>query len=337
MSGLNLVTIKHKNNLGVKIAGCGFFVPERKLTNLDLEKMVDTSDEWILQRTGIKERYLTPEGVASSDLAVHSSLQAIKSAGIKKIDLIIVTTVTPDYPVPAGANLLQDKIGATKAGAFDLNAGCSGFSYGLVTGSQFIISGNYKNVLVVGVDTLSRITDFTDRNTCVLLGDGAGSVVLQRDEGESGPVAFTLGSDGGKYDSIIVPAGGSLHPASIASIENKSHFVRMDGRAVFEFAVNKTVGVIQEVLDKARLNIKDIDYFLLHQANLRILEGISRKLKIPWSKILVNIDRYGNTSAASLPILLTEAINEDKIKKGQLLLFAGFGAGLSWGVTIWRW
>ncbi len=325
--------------MGVKIAGCGFFVPERKLTNLDLEKMVDTSDEWILQRTGIKERYLAPDGLASSDLAVQSSLQAIKSARIKNedIDLIIVATVTPDYPVPACANLLQDKIGATKAGAFDLNAGCSGFTYGLMTGSQFIINGNYQNVLVTGVDLLSRITDFSDRNTCVLLGDGAGSVILQRDEGESGPLAFTLGSDGEKYDSIIVLAGGSLYPASITSVENKSHYVRMDGRAVFEFAVNKTVKVIQEVLHKAGLDIEHIDYFLLHQANLRILEGISRKLKIPWSKILVNIDRYGNTSAASQPILLTEAVSDGRIEKGQLLLFAGFGAGLSWGVTIWRW
>ncbi|MBT9130859.1 MAG: 3-oxoacyl-(acyl-carrier-protein) synthase 3 [candidate division WS2 bacterium] len=333
------MTIQANNNLGVKIAGCGFFVPERKLNNLDLEKMVDTSDEWILQRTGIKERYLAAEGVGSSDLAVHSSLQAIKSAGIRNedVDLIIVATVTPDYPVPSCANLLQDKIGATRAGAFDLNAGCSGFAYGLMTGSQFIINGSYKNVLVVGVDLLSRITDFTDRNTCVLLGDGAGSVILQRDEGESGPLAFTLGSDGGKYDNIIVPAGGSLHPASITSLENKSHYVRMDGRAVFEFAVNKTAKVIQEVLQQAAIDIEHIDYFLLHQANLRILEGVSRKLKIPWSKILVNIDRYGNTSAASLPILLTEAVNEGKIKKGQLLLFAGFGAGLSWGVTIWRW
>lgn len=325
--------------MGVKIAGCGFFVPERKLTNLDLEKMVDTSDEWILQRTGIKERYLAPDGLASSDLAVQSSLQAIKSARIKNedIDLIIVATVTPDYPVPACANLLQDKIGATKAGAFDLNAGCSGFTYGLMTGSQFIINGNYQNVLVTGVDLLSRITDFSDRNTCVLLGDGAGSVILQRDEGESGPLAFTLGSDGEKYDSIIVLAGGSLYPASVTSVENKSHYVRMDGRAVFEFAVNKTVKVIQEVLHKAGLDIEHIDYFLLHQANLRILEGISRKLKIPWSKILVNIDRYGNTSAASQPILLTEAVSDGRIEKGQLLLFAGFGAGLSWGVTIWRW
>lgn len=325
--------------MGVKIAGCGFFVPERKLTNLDLEKMVDTSDEWILQRTGIKERYLAPDGLASSDLAVQSSLQAIKSARIKNedIDLIIVATVTPDYPVPACANLLQDKIGATKAGAFDLNAGCSGFTYGLMTGSQFIINGNYQNVLVTGVDLLSRITDFSDRNTCVLLGDGAGSVILQRDEGESGPLAFTLGSDGAKYDSIIVLAGGSLYPASVTSVENKSHYVRMDGRAVFEFAVNKTVKVIQEVLHKAGLDIEHIDYFLLHQANLRILEGISRKLKIPWSKILVNIDRYGNTSAASQPILLTEAVSDGRIEKGQLLLFAGFGAGLSWGVTIWRW
>lgn len=325
--------------MGVKIAGCKFYVPEKKLTNFELEKMVDTSDEWILQRTGIKERHITEENISSSDLAIKSSLEVIKEAKIKKedINLIIVATVTSDYSVPSCANILQDKIGAKRAGAFDINSGCAGFIYGLIIGSQFIINNKCKNVLVVGVETLSKITDFTDRNTCVLFGDGAGSVILQKDGKDCGLLSFILGSDGEKYSAIIVPAGGSKIPASFETIEKKLHFIKMDGRAVFEFAVNKTADIIRDVVKKAKLNLPDIKYFLLHQANIRILESIRKKLDIPEDKILINIEKYGNTSSASIPILLSEAVSEGKIKKNDILLFAGFGAGLSWGACVWKW
>lgn len=326
-------------NRAVGILGTGSFVPERVLTNFELEKMVDTSDEWIVARTGIRERRITDEKTASSDLAYEASLKAIQKAGIspEEIDLILVATVTPDMYFPSTACLLQDRLGAKKAAAFDLSAACPGFIYGLATGSQFVATGLYRYVLVVGVETLSKITDWKDRNTCVLFGDGAGAAVLGPVEEGSGFLSFVLGADGSGQEHLYIPAGGSRKPSSFETIEANEHTLRMNGREVFKFAVRVMNTASEEAIEKAGITQSDIDLLVPHQANLRIIEAAVEKLGLSPDRVVVNLDRYGNMSSASIPVALDEAWEAGKIHGGDHLLFVAFGAGLTWASTVLKW
>ncbi|MFC4076430.1 beta-ketoacyl-ACP synthase III [Salinithrix halophila] len=323
----------------VGIIGTGAYLPEKVLTNADLEKIVDTNDEWIVTRTGIRERRIASEEQASSDLAVESARRALEAANLSadQLDLIIVATVTPDMSFPATACLVQDALGAKKAATFDLSAACTGFIYGVSVASQFIQNGIYRHALVVGVDCLSRITDFTDRNTCVLFGDGAGAAVLGPvDEGE-GFLSFELGGDGSGGHLLKQPAGGSRLPATKETVEQKLHTMTMNGREVFKFAV-RVLGVsAEEALRKAGLSKEDIDYLIPHQANVRIIEAAVERLGISQDKVVVNLDRYGNMSSASVPVALDEAVREGRIHKGDTLVLVGFGGGMTWGATVLKW
>lgn len=325
--------------MSVGIIGTGSFVPEKKLTNFDLEKMVDTSDEWIVSRTGIKERRIAKREQASSDLAYEAALEAIANAGItaEDLDLIIVATVTPDHAFPSTASILQAKLGANKAAAYDISAACSGFLYGLATGSQFINSGLYKYVLVIGVETLSKITDWTDRNTCVLFGDGAGAAVLGPVASGFGFLSFELGSDGSGGDLLKQPAGGSRLPASKETVDERLHFIQMAGSEVFKFAVKIMEQSAINVLEKAGLTKEDIDFLVPHQANLRIIDYAVKRLKLAEDKVVVNLDKYGNMSSASIPVALHEAVTAKKISEGDNVLLVGFGGGLTWGATLLKW
>lgn len=321
------------------IAGVGAYVPDRVVTNADLEKIVDTSNEWIVNRSGIKERRIAPPEMATSDFAEIAARQAIAGAGItaEEIDLVIVATNTPDMVFPATACLVQDKIGAKKAGAFDLAAGCSGFMYALIAGSQFVTTGACRNVLVIGAENLSKIINWKDRKTCVLFGDGAGAVVLRQAAPGSGILSQKLWADGSGGQSLKLPAGGSRLPASHETVDNNLHFIHMRGRDIFKFAVRSTGKAAAEVLAAAGLKVSDVDHFIPHQANVRIIEAAAKRLKLPGEKVLVNVDRYGNTSTASMPIALTEAVREDRIKKGDYILMVGFGAGLTWAAAVLKW
>lgn len=323
----------------VTITGLGSCMPDRVLTNFDLEKMVDTSDEWIRTRTGIRERRIADENTATSDLAYEAAKKALAEAQLDPadLDLIIVATVTPDMLFPSTACLLQDRLGARKAAAFDLEAACSGFIYGLATGAQFIESGMYDNVLVIGAETLSKIVDWTDRSTCILLGDGAGAAVLQPSEDDRGLMAFHLGADGGGGDLLKMPAGGSRMPATVETVQDRLHYVKMSGREVFKFAVKVMGEAAQTVLEKCQLSFDDVDYYVPHQANYRIIEASARRFGIPMERVLVTIDRYGNTSSASIPVALDEAVSEGKIKPGDLVLLVAFGGGLTWGAAAMTW
>jgi 3-oxoacyl-[acyl-carrier-protein] synthase-3 len=321
------------------ISGLGVHVPERVLTNYDLERMVDTSDAWIIERTGIRERRLAAPGECTSDLAVKAARKALDAAGLPAaaVELIIVATATPDMLFPATACLVQDRLGARQAAAFDLEAGCSGFIYGLAVGAQFIRAGAYKNVLVIGADTLSKITNWKDRATCVLFGDGAGAAVLQPVEPPRGILSVYLRADGSGADLLKLPAGGSRLPASAETVRGDLHYLAMNGREIFKFAVRAMGEAAVEALRRAGIRQEEVDCFIPHQANIRIIDALAKRLSLPPDKVVVNVDRYGNTSAASIPLALYEAVSAGKVKPGESLVLAvAFGAGLTWGALVLR-
>lgn len=324
------------SNIPVGILGTGKYVPERRLTNRDLEQMVDTNDEWIVTRTGIRERRIADEAEATSDLAYEASVKALAAAGLTadQIDLIIVATITPDMFFPSTACLLQERLGAKQAAAFDLSAACSGFIYGLAAANGFIQSGLYRRILVVGAETLSRITDYTDRNTCILFGDGAGAVVVGEVPEGRGFQSFVLGADGSGGDLLRICGGGSRMPSNAQTVADKRHYLEMNGRDVFKFAVRVMGSAAEEALAKAGLGKQDIDLLVPHQANIRIVHSALERLGLPEDKAMVNLDRYGNVSAASIPLALAEAVEEGRAKAGDRLVLVGFGGGLTWGSTV---
>ena len=325
-------------NTKAGIVGVGSYVPKNIISNFDLEKIMDTSDEWIKTRTGIRERRIVDENEATSDLATKAALNAIKDANLtpEDIDLIIVATITPDMIFPSTACLVQANIKATKAACFDLEAACSGFIYGITVAKQFIESDTYKHVLVIGAEALSRILDYEDRSTAILFGDGAGAVVMGP-VSEGGVLSTSLGSDGNGKDYLNIPAGGSKTPASEDSIKNRLHFIKMAGSDVFKFAVRIMQDASVECIKSANLEIQDIDYLIPHQANIRIIEASAKRLKLSMDKVYVKLDKYGNMSAASIPVALDEAYREGKIKKGDNIVLVGFGGGLTWGASVVRW
>jgi 3-oxoacyl-[acyl-carrier-protein] synthase-3 len=324
----------------VRIGGWGKYLPERIMPNTELAAMVDTSDEWIRARTGIGERRIAAPEESTCTLAVHAARAALDRAQVasEDLDLIIVATCTPDYAnMPATASLVQHALGATRAGAFDLNAVCSGFMYGLATGSQFILSGVHKSVLVIGAEVFTRILDWQDRSTCVLFGDGAGAVVLQPSSEPGGLLSFVLGSDGSGACSLYVPAGGSRRPPSAETVAQREHYVKMAGRDVFRFATRVVPDSVVQALEAANLTTADIDLLILHQANVRIIDSAAKRLKVDTSSVFANVEKYGNTSAASIPVALCEAIDEGRVTAGSTVVMSGFGAGLSWGTAVWKW
>jgi 3-oxoacyl-[acyl-carrier-protein] synthase-3 len=324
----------------VKIAGLSTYVPPRLLTNADLEKMVETTDEWILQRTGIRERHVVDPGIATSDLAKEAALGALRQAGISPTDLgfIIVGTTTPDTIFPSTACVLQDKIGARGAWGFDLGAACSGFVYALTTGMQMVASGAHEYALVIGADVMSSIIDYTDRTTCVLFGDGAGAVVLSpADEGEPAIIGFAHEIDGSGGPALCMPAGGSRMPASHETVDRRLHYVKQDGQAVFTFAVRKSEEICRRVLDQHGVDVSELDLFVSHQANRRIIQAAADRLGLPDSKVIINLERYGNTTAATIPLALADAISQGRLKKGDLVLLASVGAGFTVGAMLLRW
>ena len=323
----------------VKIVGTGSFVPEKILSNADLEKMVDTSDEWITTRTGIADRHIVDKDTASSDLAYEASKKALSEAGIgpKDLDLIIVATITPDQLFPSTACELQKKLGANPCGAFDLLAACSGFTYGVVAASQFIQGGVIGKALVVGAECLSKITDYTDRSSCILFGDGAGAAVLSASDGDSGLLHCELGADGAGGACMILPAGGSRIPASVESLESRLHYMKIRGREVYRFAVTKMYQICDRAVKKLNLTWDDVKLVIPHQVNMRILEASAKRLGVDVSKFYVNIGRYGNTSAASVPIALDEALKEGRFGDGDTIIFVAFGGGLTWACAAWKW
>ena len=325
-----------EKKIGVKILSSGSYVPERVLTNFDLEKMVETSDEWISTRTGIKERRIIDKNQTTSDLAYNASMKAIEKAkiSIDDIDLIIVATISPDAPMPSTACYLQKKLKAFNAVAFDISAACSGFIYGVSLAKAFISSGMYKRVLVVGVEALSRVTDWTDRNTCVLFGDGAGAMIFEASETDNDIVSTYLGTDGTHTDLLNIPAGGSIMPTSKETVEQKLHFVKMLGKEVFKVAVSKMALAVNKAQELAGLTDNDINLYIPHQANLRIIEAVAKKAGVTKEKVYVNVHKYGNMSAATTIIALDEAYQEGRIKKGDLVELVAFGAGLTWGACI---
>lgn len=327
------------NLIPAGITGTGMGLPGKIMTNADLEKIVDTSDEWITTRSGIKQRYIAEPGEYTSDLAVKAAWEALEQAGLKpeELDAIIVGTITPDYPFPAAACVVQEKLGAHRAAAFDLSAGCTGFMYAITVGAQFINTGMYRNILIIGAETLSRILNWEDRTTCVLFGDGAGAVVLQPVSKGKGILACELGSDGTGVPLLLQTAGGSKYPASAETVSGKQHSIYMAGKDVFKFAVKVMGEVAEKAIAKAGLTIDDIDFFIPHQANIRIIDSAAKRLGLDMSKVFVNVDRYGNTSSASIGIALAEAVREGKVKDGDTLVLVGFGAGLTWGACVLCW
>ncbi len=324
---------------GSTITGIGRYLPRRVMTNHEIEKMVDTSDEWIVTRTGIKERRIAAPEEASSDLAYAASQEALANAGVtpEQLDLIIVGTATPDMLFPATACILQDRLGAKQAGAFDLSAACSSWVYAVAVAHGYIASGLAKTVLVAGAETLSKFTNWKDRNTCVLFGDSAGAVVMQACEPRSGFLSFYLGADGAGGPLIALPAGGSRIPASFESIERNQHFLQMNGREVYKFAVRCIPKAIEEAVQRAHMTIDDVDLFIPHQANIRIIDAAAGRLGQPREKFFINVERYGNTSAASVPVALYEAVHSGRVKVGDTVVLVAFGGGLTWGSCALRW
>ena len=321
------------------ITGVGSYLPANILTNAQLEKMVDTSDEWIITRTGIKSRRLAAKDEFTSDMAAHAAQRAMKKAGVTadQIDLIIVATITPDLPFPATACIVQQKIGAHRAAAFDLEAACSGFIYGLEIGQQFIMSRTYDTVLVIGAEKLSSIVDWKDRNTCVLFGDGAGAAVLQSRPNSHGLLTAVMGADGSKGNLIHMPGGGSRCPASVDSVNARLHFLRMEGKETFKNAVQAMLTAAREALRRCELDVTKIKCIIPHQANRRIIDAVGERLGAKPEQLFINLDRYGNTSAASVAIALDEAVSSGKIQRGDLVLMMVFGAGLTWGAAVIEW
>lgn len=323
----------------VGILGIGHYVPEKVLTNFDLEKIVDTSDEWITERTGIKQRHIAAPEEATSDLACRAAEAALKDAGVDagEIDLVIVATASPDHPFPSVACTVQNRIGAVKAAAFDLAAGCSGFVYSLAVASQMIKSGLYNKALIIGAETLSRIMNWQDRNTCVLFGDGAGAAVVGLVEDGFGVLGVDLGSDGSGMPYLFQPAGGSRNPASAETVAANDHTIHMNGQEVFKFAIKIMGKTALRALVKANMEPSELNMLFPHQANLRIITSAAKRLKMPMEKVWVNVDKYANTSAASIPIALCEAQSAGALKKGDNILLCGFGAGLTWAAIVLKW
>ena len=322
----------------VGITGLGISVPERVLTNQDLEKMVETSDEWIFERTGIRQRHIAEPGQATSDVAVPAAREALERAGVSpgEVDLLVVATASPDMLFPASAALVADQIGAVNAAAYDLLAGCTGFVYALAQAYGVVSSGLALRALVVGSEALSKLTNWNDRGTCVLFGDGAGAAVLERVE-DGGFLGFELGSDGSGGPDLCVPAGGSRAPASADTVEQELHYLQMNGREVFKFATRAMVTSAERLLEECGLGVEDIDLYVPHQANKRIIDHAVRHLHLPPEKVRINVDRYGNTSSASIPIALYEAVADGALADGMTVLMTAVGAGLSWGSTLLVW
>jgi 3-oxoacyl-[acyl-carrier-protein] synthase-3 len=328
-----------KKKINSKITGTGSFAPTRILTNYDLEKMVETSDEWIITRTGIKERRIAEDGTGASDLSLEASRIALQEANLQpeQIDLILLGTVTPDYLLPSTACILQDRLKAKNAAVLDIVAACSGFIYGLSIASAFIAIGQYRNVLVIGVEVLSKITNWEDRNTCVLFGDGAGAAVVSATTEDRGILGTFLSGDGSLADLLHIPMGGAKAPLTRENIGLKQHYISMKGNEVFKSAVRTMESSAKHIIREAGLSSEDIDLLIPHQANIRIIEALAKRLKVPMEKVYVNIDRYGNTSAASVPIALDEARKKGVIKEGSNTVLVAFGAGFTWGSAVIKW
>jgi 3-oxoacyl-[acyl-carrier-protein] synthase III len=334
------LTLKPRSAVRAKISALGTYVPPRVLTNADLEKMVETNDAWIVERTGIRERHLVDKGIATSDLSVEAARRCLASRGIDptEVEAIIVATVTPDMIFPSAACVIQNKLGAIGAWGFDLSAACSGFPYALQVGAKLVESGAHKKVLVIGADVMSSIIDYTDRSTCILFGDGAGAVLLEPcAEGETGLIDFWHEIDGSGAVSLNMPAGGSLLPASHETVDKRQHFVYQDGQAVYKFAVRKMAEAAERVLERNGVNGNDLACFIPHQANKRIIESTAQRLGMPMDRVIINIDRYGNTTAGTIPLAMDTAIQEGRLKKGDLVLLASVGAGFTVGATLLRW
>ncbi len=321
------------------IVATGAYLPSRVMTNADLEKIIDTSDEWILTRTGIRERRIADEGELTSDMGARAAEQALQQSGIdpKSIDLIIVATCTPDTVFPSTACHIQHKIGATRAAAFDLQAACSGFLYALVTAEQFVAAGAYQTVLVIGAEKLSSIINWQDRNTCVLFGDGAGAVILQHRPGARGLLAYDLGADGAQTEILSLPAGGCRMPITHQVLDERLHFLQMSGKEVYRYAVSAMNRSAENCLEKAGCKPEDLRWIVPHQANFRIIEAVAQRLNVSMEHFIINLDRYGNTSSACLPIALHETSMAGNLKQGDLILMVAFGGGLTWASTVLEW
>ncbi len=322
-----------------KISALGTYLPPRVLTNSDLEKMVDTSNEWILERVGIRERHIADKGVAASDMAVLAVQNLLESHpfDLQEVDLIIVGTVTPDMMYPSTACLVQHKLGIKNTWGFDVSAGCSGFVYALNTGVKFVESGQYKKVLVIGADKNSAMTDYTDRAVCIIFGDGAGAVLLEPSENDAVVIDHVAQIEGAGGRFLYMPGGGSLNPASHETVNQKMHYIHQDGQQVFKYAVKKMAEMTERILEKNHLSGKDVDCFIAHQANKRIITATADRLGMPMEKVVINIDRFGNTTAGTIPIAMQTALQENKLKKGDLLLIAAVGAGFTSGASLIRW
>lgn len=322
-----------------RITGTGAYVPKKILTNHDLERMVSTTDAWILERTGISERRVADKGETTSDLAFAASQRALQAVGIEpeEIELIIVATITPDMLMPSTGCLLQEKLGAKNAVAFDINAACSGFIYGLSVANAFILSGMYKTILLVGAELLTRFVDWEDRSTCILFGDGAGAAVIQRHVGKRGILSTHMHSDGALSDLIRIQAGGTAHPSSHDTVERRMHVIKMKGNETFKAAVRSLEGVVQETLEHNKVRPEEIDYLVPHQANLRIIQAMAQRLEMPMEKVVLTLPKYGNTSAASIPMALDTAVRDGRIRENHLLLLEAFGGGLTWASALIRW
>ena len=325
--------------MNAKITATAHNTPEKIMTNHDLEKLVDTSDEWIRSRTGITQRHVVGENEASSDISTRIAETLMEKRGISadEIDVIIVGTVTPDYFTPSTAALIQKNIGATNAWGFDLSAACSGYIYGLETGATFIRSGQYNKVMVIGVDTMTSILDFKDRDTCVIFGDGGGGVILEPTHNDTGILDSILHMDGNGGEYLIIPGGGSRIPATVESVKSRQHFIKQDGKTVYKFAVRGMADVSEEILSRNNLSGEDIALFIPHQANKRIIDAAAERCGISSEKVLINIDRYGNTTAGTIPIAMNEAVENNQIKDGDYILLASFGAGFTWGSILIKW
>jgi 3-oxoacyl-[acyl-carrier-protein] synthase III len=325
---------------GAKISALGCHVPAGVLTNQDLEKIVETSNQWIVERTGISERHIAPPEIATSDMAAEAARMVLAERGIdaRELDAIIVCTVTPDMFFPATACLVQDRIGAHGAWGFDLVAACSGFIYGLTTAAHFVMAGTHKKVLVIGADTMSRILDYADRSTCILFGDAAGAMLIEpsTEEGD-GFIGFMNEIDGSGGDYLKMPAGGSRMPSTRETVEQRMHFVKQDGGQVFKYAIRKTEELCNRLLDKHKLTPKDVKLLIPHQANRRIITGVAERLGMDLERVVINIDRFGNTTGATIPLATRDAVESGRLNKGDIVLFAAVGAGFTAGVNLWRW